>query len=358
MRYFLPAVLLIGALACPAIAQEKKAEEKKATAKAAKKKDEKKPVPKHKTAFLTAEKAGPDFQIQGEYVGKAHGGEMKIGLQVIARGDGKFEGVAYPGGLPGAGWEGEQKIPVKGETIDGVTTLTSAMGTAEIKDGSMAIAYDNDNNKVAELRKVTRKSPTLGKKPPKGAMVLFDGKSAKNFEKGKLIKGGMLKEGMWTKAKFGSFKLHMEFMLSFMPYAKGQQRSNSGCYMQGRYETQILDSFGLTGENNECGGIYEIAKPKVNMCLPPLSWQTYDVEFHAAQFDASGKKTKNARMTVMHNGVKIHDNQDLPRSTRASRLKEGPEDGPLYIQNHGNPLRFRNIWVEKIEDKPEKFDKK
>ena len=81
------------------------------------------------------------------------------------------------------------------------------------------------------------------------------------------------------------------------------------------------------------------------MCFPPLSWQTYDVDFTAAKFDSSGKKTKNARMTVRHNGVVIHDDIEVPKSTRAPPVKEGPGPGPIYIQNHRNPLRFRNIWV-------------
>ena len=131
-----------------------------------------------------------------------------------------------------------------------------------------------------------------------------------------------------------------------MPNERGQGRANSGFYSQGRYEVQILDSFGLTGENNECGGIYSIKKPDVNMCFPPLTWQTYDVDFTAAKYDASGKKTADARITVKQNGVVIHDNVALPKATPAAPVAEGPEPGPIYLQDHGNPIRFRNIWVE------------
>ncbi len=111
----------------------------------------------------------------------------------------------------------------------------------------------------------------------------------------------------------------------------------------------MLDSFGLAGKHNECGGIYEIRDPSVNMCFPPLQWQTYDVDFTAAKFDDSGKKTANVRMTVLHNGVRIHDNIEVPRSTRAAPLAEGPEPGFIHLQNHGNPVRYRNIWVVEKE---------
>jgi len=175
--------------------------------------------------------------------------------------------------------------------------------------------------------------------------VLFNGRTANKFEGGKLTDDGFLEQGITSKQKFGSFKLHMEFKLSYMPYARGQGRSNSGCYMQGRYEVQILDSFGLEGKNNECGGIYTIKDAAVNMCFPPLSWQTYDVEYTQAKYDSAGKKTENARMTVRHNGVLVQDDVELPNATRGAPVKEGPEPGPIYIQDHSNPVRFRNIWL-------------
>ena len=109
----------------------------------------------------------------------------------------------------------------------------------------------------------------------------------------------------------------------------------------------MLDSFGLAGKHNECGGIYSIKDPDLNMCFPPLQWQTYDIDFTAAKYDKDGKKTANARITVRHNGVLIHDNVELPKRTTASPLAEGPEPGFLHLQDHSNPLRFRNIWVVK-----------
>ena len=155
---------------------------------------------------------------------------------------------------------------------------------------------------------------------------------------------GLLMVGTRTKQKFGNFRLHLEFRTPFMPYSRGQGRGNSGMYLLDQYECQILDSFGLEGKDNECGGIYKISKPKLNMCFPPLSWQTYDVEFQAAKFDANGGKIAPAVATIQLNGVVIHDKLSLPRFTPGGGQSD-EKPGALYLQNHGNPVRFRNIWV-------------
>ena len=117
-------------------------------------------------------------------------------------------------------------------------------------------------------------------------------------------------------------------------------------YLLDQYECQILDSFGLEGKNNECGGFYQVAEPKVNMCLPPLSWQTYDVEFKAARFDADGKKLSSSVATIRHNGVVIHDKLELPKATPGGGRND-EKAGALFIQNHGDPVMLRNIWILK-----------
>jgi hypothetical protein len=302
-----------------------------------------------KLAFTDPAEAGPDFAVQGEYAGsvQADEGQERWGLQVVALGDGKFQAVGYPGGLPGAGWEGGEKVTAEGETSGGVTRISPPgpdQVTVAIAEGAAKV-LSPDGTVLGKLEKVHRESPTLGAKPPAGAVVLFDGTTADQFQGGRMTDDGLLMEGATSKEKFQSFTIHLEFRTPFQPYARGQARGNSGFYAQGRYETQILDSFGLEGLDNECGGIYKVGSPKVNMCLPPLSWQTYDADFKAAEFK-DGEKVKNARVTVRHNGVVIQDDIEVPNTTTAAPVREeGPEPGPVFLQNHGNPVRFRNIWV-------------
>ncbi|MEK6262218.1 MAG: DUF1080 domain-containing protein [Planctomycetota bacterium] len=294
---------------------------------------------------LDAKQADADFAFQGEYVGNIEddGNLTKVGIQVIAMGGGKFHAVGHIGGLPGDGWDGQARHEADGEVKDGTLTIKGEKASVQIRDG-VATIQNNEAAKLGECKKVNRESSTMGKKPPQGAVVLFDGTTADNFQGGKLD-GNLLVQGVTSKQKFQNYSMHIEFLLSYMPAARGQSRGNSGCYAQGRYEVQILDSFGLSGEHNECGGIYSVKKPDVNMCFPPLSWQTYDIDFTAAKYDDAGQKTADARMTVKHNGVVIHNDVAVPKSTTAAPVAEGKEPGPIYLQDHSNPIRFRNIWV-------------
>ncbi len=270
------------------------------------------------TDAALAAKEDPAFLLQGEYATPGRG------VQVIALGKERFHIVEYRGGLPGLGWDGKSK------------SLSEA-GTEMVR-----------NVLARGFQKIRRHSVTLGSKPPKGAVVLFDGtkESLVNWKKGARISAdGLLMAGVTSVKKFQDALVHVEFRLPYKPDARGQGRGNSGLYAQGRYEIQMLDSFGLDGKHNECGGIYSVRAPDLNMCLPPLTWQTFDIEFTAAKFDAAGKKTKNARMTVRLNGVVIHNDVEVPKRTTASPMKEGDSAGPIYLQNHGNPVVFRNIWV-------------
>jgi len=299
--------------------------------------------------FLDPEKAGPEFAIQGEYVGTD--GDQKFAAQVVALGGGKFDAYLLPGGLPGAGWDRKTRIKLGGvlsKAPDGSGVIAKFAGkewSGEVSAGSPP-KFRGNTPKGGEfaLKQVVRKSPTEGAKPPDGALVLFDGTNVNEWSGGKIVEDKLLGPGPTTKKEFRDFKLHVEFRLPFRPASRGQSRGNSGVYIQRRYEIQILDSFGLDPKHDDCGSIYEQTAPAVNMCLPPLSWQTYDIDFTAARFDESGKKTANARVTVVHNGITIHDNAEIKGTTGLGR-KEEDKPAPLYLQNHGNPVYFRNIWL-------------
>ena len=294
----------------------------------------------------TAAAEDPDYPVQGEYVIELGGNQ--VGVQVVAMGDGKFDAVMYRGGLPGAGAEAGME---RGRLVrrDSVVESQEKKGRHfRIEDGKLK-AIDAKGKVVAEGERVERTSPTLGAEPPEGAVVLYGGKDdAEGWIKGKATEEGYLMVGARSKESLGSGRYHLEFRTPYMPEARGQGRGNSGVYLQNRYEVQVLDSFGLEGKDNEAGGLYKVSRPKVNMALPPLQWQTYDIDFEAAKYDDEGKKIENARITVTHNGVVIQDDVELPSQTGGGD-KESPESGRLSLQQHGNPVVFRNIWFVPAE---------
>jgi hypothetical protein len=292
---------------------------------------------------------GGDFALQGEYFGSGAAWDWNcgyLGLQVVAQGDGRLEGVLLRGGLPGAGWDRSTRIRLSGTRRAAAARLEGEHYTALVTSDAAVIA--SRGRQLARLPKIHRISVTQGAVPPCGAHVLFDGRSAESFEDGTMTEDGLLKVGGLTKIPVGDFRLHLEFRTPYMPYARSQGRGNSGVYIQQRYEVQILDSFGTDGVANECGGLYKQRPPAVNMCLPPLSWQTYDIYFTAARWDARRKKVGSARITVLHNGEPIHDNYEIATKTGAGKA-EGPEKRPILLQNHGNPVHFRNIWLQTFE---------
>jgi hypothetical protein len=289
----------------------------------------------------------PDFKIQGEYLGEGTWqGEagIKVGAQVIALGDGKFTVVLTKGGLPGDGWKrGEPRLSLNAKRDGDAIVLTGENLSGKVVDESITLSSSDDKTKL-ELKRTVRHSPTEGAKAPEGGVVLFDGTTAENFIDGTLLPDKNLLSNATSKQKFGDYTLHVEFRLSYMPEARGQARSNSGVYIHDCYEIQVLDSFGLEGKNDECGGFYSLRQPDVNMCYPPLTWQTCDVDFTAPKYQ-DGKKVANAKIVVKHNGVVIHPEFELPHGT-PGRQDEGPAPRPFYLQGHGNKVEYRNIWVK------------
>ncbi len=236
--------------------------------------------------------------------------------------------------------------------------------TALLLVAATALAADDPYGDISELKplKPEDKVDQPSVPPPAGAVVLFDGKDFDNWThrdgkapvKWKLVdlgRAGKVMEvtratDIITKQKFdGNFKLHVEFRVPYMPKASGQGRGNSGVYVQGRYEVQVLDSYGLKSKDNDCGGIYGIAAPKVNACKLPTVWQSYDIEFKSPECK-DGKKEKNGRITVYHNGVKIHDDVEITKDNTTAGLGGDPcIPGPILLQDHGNPVQFRNVWL-------------
>lgn len=287
--------------------------------------EEKKDAPKAWTDPETAAAEDPDFLIQGEYK------KGDSGIQVAALGDGEFYVTKFAGGLPEDGWDGK-------------------------KPETAVVERDGLDAWIEGASKVERLSPTLGAEPPTDAIILFDGE-ASNRVKGE-TKEGYLWAGSETTDEYGDFSLHVEFRLPYKPEAalSGQDRGNSGLYLQNRYEVQVLDSFGVLYEpewagiplksdvKQLCGSFYKFKIPDVPMARPPLTWQTYDIDFTAPKFE-NGEKVANARITVKHNGVTIHDDVELPKGTGAGGNREEVAKGPILFQGHGNPVAFRNVWL-------------
>ncbi len=282
--------------------------------------------------------ADADFAYQGEYASRGWG------LQVVAQGEGNFAALLYAGGLPGAGWNRAEPAKFQGQLENETLQLQGDERSIHVTP-QQAQLFNNSGILLAQLSKQQRVSNTLGLQPPRGAEILFNGSDLSHFQKARLSDDGYLQMGTMTQQTVGDFRLHLEFRLPYMPHARGQGRANSGVYIQQRYEVQILDSFGLAGANNECGAIYTQHAPEVNMAFPPLAWQTYDIWFRQPRWSEDGKtKLEPAKITVLHNGVAVQWQYELKNKTGGGK-PEGAEEFPIALQDHGNPVVFRNIWL-------------
>jgi len=298
-----------------------------------------------------------DYDIQGEYVGTITGGS-KLGAWVISHGSMRFDVVLLPGGLlelpndsaDGGGWNRTSRFTANNITLSGTAFTATLSGGYAVQSitgsGSDRVLNGTFNGQAFALKHVLRKSPTQGLRPEgkswsTGYASWFDDKTAtadlskwkKRDDDPQLKYGNYLFRGCQSSGNIATAYLHIEFKVPFVPGASGQNRGNSGIYLRGMHEMQVLDSFGLTGADNEVGAIYRVKAPIVNACLPPLSWNTYDIWYTA------GSGT-NGTFTVYANGVLVQDKSVVTVTTEA-----GFQGTTLYLQNHGNEVIFNNIWM-------------
>ena len=260
-------------------------------------------------------------------------------------GNGEFEALQYAGGLPGQdGFSSDSPFRLVGR-LSGDFVVLSGGPWAYFAEPTGCLIVDRTGRTLGNLVRVVRESPTLGVRPPAEAVVLFDGSGVEKFTSARMTEEGLLMEGADTLPLFQDFNMHVEFRLPYMPTSEGQKRGNSGCYLQSRYELQVLDSFGELPVFNGCSAIYRQKPADLNMCLPPLQWQTYGTcnSLHRVG-ELMEAKMRNAHITVWHNGVKTHDDYSIINKTGAGK-EEAPTLLPIRFQNHSDPVRYRNIWV-------------
>ena len=294
----------------------------------------------------------PDFRFVGEYAGYewptgSPRSSRKVSLQVNALGGGEFAATRTVGGTPDSPHAAADAAALRGYRSGGRVVLEGGPDSAHrlryVLDGLDAVALAPGGSEAGRLARAARVSPTLGQLPPGGAVVLFDGRGTERLVNAKVTPEGLLQEGTETVDPWTDFRLHLEFRLPYKPNARGQHRGNSGVYLQSRYELQVLDSFGWPAAFNDVGALYRTLRPTRNASLPPLDWQTYDIDFTAPRF-SGGTKTSPGRLTVWLNGVKIHDDVALSRKTGAGQ-PEAAFPLPTKLQSHKNPVRYRNVWL-------------
>lgn len=292
--------------------------------------------------------------------------KSKIRAQIRALGDHRYDGfvhlehalktVAVIHIRSTAGAAGTP-IRLTGESKAGGTgeLLPRVQFTGELADGRLngTLTGELGAGKL-QAEKVVRKPESLGAKPPANAIVLFDGRDTSHWQSfpWKITPEGamqVVKGDIHAKDSLESFRLHIEFRTPFMPKQTGQARGNSGVYLQRRYEVQVLDSFGLYPLRiDDCGSIYGVQTTTGNACLPPGEWQTYDITYLAG--DAARKEGPS--ISVVHNGVLVIDRARVPWSVveKGTTGGDAPRDGGmLKLQDHGDPVEYRNIWAVPIQ---------
>jgi serine/threonine protein kinase len=313
------------------------------------------PPPKYTYADLQRQAYDPpaashpdaaSWSVQGEYITKTPRGVF--GLQVVAESAELFAVNILTGGLPGEGWTAEKQsisVPERAALKGGTASLkTKTRMQGEFRDGEFRGTDIQGLPVVGE--KTFRRGPSLGQPPPSGAVLLFDGSGTQQFQGGKMTPEGWLQAGAVSRQSFSDFTLHLEFRTPYTPDQFGAARGRSGLRLPGGVEIPILDSFGVNRakpSENDCGSLAGIRGADLNVCCPPRSWQTLDVDFTAARSGSSAADDEPARITVRQNGAVIHDAIELPATVAAN----GPP-GPIELradQSDVARILFRNLWL-------------
>ncbi|AKJ64385.1 3-keto-disaccharide hydrolase [Kiritimatiella glycovorans] len=254
-----------------------------------------------------------------------------------------FTGRSTGGAMPGGSW-----------------SLTLRNGRLE---GQLSA---RDEHGRLEAARVIRPSPTLGLAAPEGADVLLgpdtetwraswsdfphEPESPDPWEPAGPGVMRIVPKTRWvlSRDRYRDQLVHLEFRTPFNPDDTGRFPGNSGIYLKGFYEIQILESYAVEPTYQDCGAIYHHYAPQINACAPPRQWQTFDLLFRDARYDRWGRKVEPARMTVLHNGLLVHDERRMTGTTGGNRREGGPHSAEIFLQNHGHPVEFRNIWVIKL----------
>jgi len=287
--------------------------------------------------------------------------------QVIAQGNRRYHVTLRAKAAAPQAWPLEVELDgrLEGERVVFEGEAGGHQWQGQVSKGALKIqkrGYGGD----FEMKRVLKKSPTEGLKPPDKAIVLlaYQPGTKPNLNEWKEAGWITTEEGimhrspgegprpdlprrdLYSKREFRNVRLHIEFRLPYEPDLREQARGNSGVIFADRYEVQVLDSYGIIAGSGDCGSIYAVAPPQVNAAFPPLSWQTYDITFYAPKMEGA-RMTRGPSFTVLWNGIKVHDQQTCTTPTGdAGRPNAG--SGPLRIQDHGNLVYYRNIWLEEL----------
>jgi hypothetical protein len=285
-----------------------------------------------------------DFASQGEYLGmlNVEGRKVKFGAQVVALGRGHFRVSAGQGGLPGEGGVRDEGF-LRGVRRNNVVRVPFVNGRGSMLVASNELRMVFGSQTVAGiLKKVNRRSATLGRRAPKGASVLFNG-SVADWDDAKVDKDAALLSGTTKTLSQDKCKVHLEFRLPFAPVENPEDRKPGGVYLAGEHKIAVVDSFGLVESKDSCGAIGGVT-PTVNMCFPPGAWQTMYIDYYAAKLD--GKRAASTKISLKLNGILVQDNVEIRSVSRIEDVNQEEQRSPaVHIPENMSGVQYRNIWM-------------